>query len=57
VVEEATTHPHHIIGNAIRLRPFEGIHLDSSWKRELTLMQIKDSVCQVGTVAKSLGYG
>lgn len=56
VVEEAKTHPHHIIGNAVRLRPFEGIHLDSSWKRELTSKQIEECLHQVGPVAELLGY-
>lgn len=56
VVEAAKTQPHHIVGNEIRLRPFDGIHLDSSWQRQLTASQIETSMRHAGRLAASLGY-
>ncbi|MFW6135302.1 MAG: sulfotransferase [Chloroflexota bacterium] len=56
VVEAARSHAHHLVGNGVRLRPFDGIHLDSSWQRQLTPAQMEACVRHAGHLAASLGY-
>lgn len=56
VAEAAKSHPHHVVGNGVRLRPFDGIHFDSSWRRQLTPAQIEACMRHAGRLAAHLGY-
>jgi len=48
--------PHHIVGNAMRLRRLSEIRLDERWKSELTADQLNEVERVAGAVGRQYGY-
>ena len=48
--------PHHIVGNAMRLRGASEIRLDERWKRELTAEQLQEVEGVAGVLGHQYGY-
>jgi hypothetical protein len=47
---------HHIIGNNMRLKPFQGLRLDRSWEQDLTAEQLAECARVTGELAAEMGY-
>ncbi len=55
-IEDFRTAPHHIVGNAMRLKKTSAIKLDERWKTELTVAQLKEIDRTAGTLSRQYGY-
>lgn len=55
-VTDFRTVPHHIIGNAMRLRSTSEIKLDERWKRTLTKDQLQEIDRVAGNLSRRYGY-
>jgi hypothetical protein len=57
LVEEATGRQHHLIGNRMRLRAFNGLRLDEGWRGDLSAAEISHCMQIAGDVIGALGLG
>ena len=48
--------PHHVIGNNMRRRPFNGIRIDDDWKKNLLPEQLADCTQETANISFILGY-